>query len=532
MVRRRPLVWLALAWMAGVLLGGELGTKGSVVALWLSALLLIAGTIALHRVRHLHWPALLLLVAVGLGALAFQATRLPVERLYPLLEDLERVHGLVVSYPSHRGDRSAFVLRPDGLPGALQIFYYHPGRSYFPVRYGDALEIEAEFQIPWQFADFDYRQYLQTRNIWGVGTLWSGRQIDRVDQEQGHPLLQWGYRTRLRLFELIDHYVPPPGNGLLKGLLFGERAYLSEDVEQGFRDAGVMHVLAVSGLHVGILLGLFWGLLRLLGLSFTQIYIALLPPLVGYLAVVGFKVSLVRASLMFAFVALGWVIAERGWILKKWIDPLQGLSAAALVILTATPWALFDVSFQLSFAATAGILLTLTFALSHIEEWKARWWAEWEIHKSPSKRVAFKLGEVLAFFLVITTAAQLAVAPVLAYHFHRVYLGALVANLAVVPLATIALWLGVFLIFVAGLALGPFAAVLGALEGWVLSRLIDITLFFAHLPGAYLVVDRGMQLAALVALPLILSLPALRALQLAFPKLWSGYGRTANLEGE
>ncbi len=519
MARRRPLMFLALSWMLGILVGRELTPHVPAFYLWLMAVALLSATGALYSLRHPQWPLGLLLATVALGALFYAQARLPIEQLYPLLDRLKTVRGVVVNYPVHQDERSSFVFRPGGLPGALQIFYYHRQGPYKPIHYGDELELEARFEVPWPFEDFNYREHWLTRNIWAVGSLWSARQIKHEGAHRGQRLLEWGYQARLYLFDLIDRYIPPEGSALLKGLLFGERAYLSKEIETGFRDAGVMHVLAVSGMNLGILVALFWGALRLFGLSTTQIYVAILLLIFVYLLVVGFEVSLVRASLMFGFVMLGWVIAERGWILSSWIDPLQSLSAAALVILIATPQALFDVSFQLSFAATGGILMALQLALPLWQEQSERLRLKWGTASSFPKRALFRLGEMTTLFVLISTAAQLAVAPILAYHFHRVYLGAIGANLVVVPLATLALWLGVLVVMTALPALNPVAAGLAALEGWLLNLLVETTQFFAHLPAAYLVIDRGMQLVFLVALPPLLSAYALAGLRLAFPKL-------------
>ena len=499
MGRRRPLVWLALAVTLGIAYGRELLGAVSLEALWGTAVGFLVVTAALYVRGHPGWPGALLGLAAALGALGYAETRLPVERLYPLLEGMARVRGTVVSYPAERPDRTSFRLRPDGLPGGLQIFYRHPYGASKEVAYGDVVELEADFEIPWPFGDFDYRAYLETQGVWGVGTLWSGRQLRILNREQGHPLLQWGYRTRKELFSLIDRYVSGPEGALLKGLLFGERVYLSPDLEQSFRDAGVMHVLAVSGLHLSILLGLGWWLLRAAGLSVTAAYGVLLPLTLLYLALVGFKVSLVRASLMLAFVALGYVLAERGLILRRWSDSLQGLSLAALVILGTAPAALFDVSFQLSFAATAGILLALRWAHPCLQLRFRRLRGEERSPLPLPKRLALGLLEKGVYLVLISGAAQLAVAPVIAYHFQRLYVGALLANLAVVPMVAVALGLGVLLLVLAPVA-PPAAAVLGAAEALWLSWLTAAVEFFARLPWAHARVGREAWTAALVLL--------------------------------
>ena len=496
MSRPRPLVWVTLAWALGIAYGRELSPDIPPQAFWLAGLVLSALVFWLFLQKCVYWPAALFVLLISLGAFAYAQARLPFERLYQLVPHLATIRGFVVSYPVERPDRTSFALRPEGLPGYLQIFYRHPYGAARDITYGDVVVLSARFEIPWVFEDFNYREYLRTRGIWAVGSLWGARDLRVLESNQGHPLLQWGYAARKQLFALLDRYAPEGASALLKGLLFGERAYLSEDVEQSFRDAGVMHVLAVSGLHLGILLGLFWWALRKVGLSVTLTYGLLLPLVLLYLILVGFKVSLTRAALMFAFVALGYVLAERGWILKRWIDPLQGLSTAALVILTLTPQALFDVSFQLSFAATAGILIALQWASPRLQLWSAR------LRERKGRVVAWP-SEKLLYLLVISAAAQLAVAPVLATHFHRVYLITLLANLIVVPMVTVALWLGVPLLLMAAMGLTPLALLLGAFEGVWLAGLTRAVALFARVPGAYVNVSAEALQAVWVSLPLV-----------------------------
>jgi competence protein ComEC len=506
---------VATAWGLGIAYGRELSPTVPPQALWLIALALFPLILWLFLKKRVYWLVALFTLLVILSALTYAQTRLPFERLYSLTPQLTTVRGLVVSYPAERPDRTSFTLQPEGLLGFLQIFYRHPYGSARDVAYGDVVVLSARFEIPWVFEDFNYREYLRTRGIWAVGALWSVRDLGVLKSNQGHPLLQWGYAVRQKFFAFLDRYVPREASALLKGLLFGERAYLSEDVEQSFRDAGVMHVLAVSGLHLGILLGLFWWIFRKAGLSVTLTYVLLIPLVLLYLALVGFKVSLVRAALMFAFVALGYVLAEQELILKRWIDPLQGLSAAALVIVAFTPQALFDVSFQLSFAATAGILITLQWAHPRLQALSARLKERWQGDRSLPRRIGFWLGDRLAYLFVISAAAQLAVAPVLATHFHRAYLITLLANLIVVPMVTVALWLGVPLLLTAAMGLTPLALLLGAFEGIWLAGLTSTVALFARVPGAYVNISAEVLRTAWVSLPIVFSALWLGELHLA-----------------
>lgn len=465
---------------------------------------------------------LLLLTIISLGALMYTNSRLPVQALYSKVTRMKSVEGTAVSYPLNKIDRSAFVLKPTDEIGYLQVFYYHRDSSDgLRVNYGDVLKLTGRFQIPWEFEDFNYREYLLQRDIWGVVSIRDKNQIEKLDVNKGNPVLRWGYRAREFLFGLIDKYLSAPEAGLLKGLLFGERAFLSKEVEESFRDAGVMHVLAVSGMNLGMILVIFWWALRLFKFSHTRIYLIALPVVLFYLLVVGFEVSMVRATVIFLFVALGLVVAERGLILRSWADLFQALSAAALAILVFKPQALFDVSFQLSFAATASIIFFLPPIQKLLERWEATRNSlkptnqKSKVAKAMLDRIIRRSRSWLVISLAVSIAAQLGVMPILAYSFNRVYLLALFANLIVVPFVTLVLWGGIFVLILGAPQISPVAAFLGGLEGWLLSVLSVIVDFFAELPLSYAEFGRGSVSLMIAAFPAIIGLRIILARWLA-----------------
>lgn len=502
---------VCLFFMAGIFLARVLFDRPAAVYLLLITALLLILALLSHRLasRNAKIPALskalLLLTIASLGALMYTNSRLPTQALYSKVARMKSVEGTVVSYPLNKADRSAFVLKPQNEIGYLQVFYYHRDSSnWLRVNYGDVLKLTGRFQIPWEFGDFNYREYLLQRDIWGVVTVRDRSQIERLDENKGNPILRWGYRAREFLLALIDKHISAREGGLLKGLLLGERAYLSKEIEESFRDAGVMHVLAVSGMNLGMILVGFWLVLRLFKFSHTRIYLIALPFVLFYLLVVGFEVSMVRATVIFLFVAFGLVVAERGLILKSWADLLQALSAAALAILAFKPQALFDVSFQLSFAATASIIFLLPPIQKLLERWPKN--QKSQVTETMFERVIWRFRRWLIIFLAVSTAAQLGVAPILAYSFNRVYLLALFANLIVVPLVTLALWGGIFVLVLGALQISAVASFLGALEGWLLSALSVIVDFFAELPLSYVEFGRGSIVLMIVALFVILVL--------------------------
>lgn len=463
-MRRRPLAIVALALIAGIALGRY--CIPSFLLLLALAISFLGLTFTVQRLRQRLSQAALVAAIIATGALLSDRSRLPGEALYLQSQGWEFIQGIVADYPTKGSERTSFILRPSDSQGYLQVFYFHKdGGEPLQISYGDELRIYAEVEWPREIDGFDYREYLLQRGIWGTVGVWSRREIKLVERGQGSPILELGYHVRERLFQFIDRHIPRR-SGLMKALLFGERGYLEEEVEAQFRDAGVAHVLAVSGLHLGIILALFWLILRGIRPSAGISYAILIPVVTFYLLLVGFRVSLLRAALMFTFLGLGAALAERGLILRKWADPYQSLSAAALVILGWQPQALFDVSFQLSFSATLGIV----FFTPRLEGLK------------PLKLIRPRW---LHGLITVSLAAQLGVIPFIAWHFQRFYLLVILANLMVIPLVTLALWGGVGFILL-GLAIPPLAGYLGLAEGWLLEALDRTTALLAGFRLSYL----------------------------------------------
>jgi competence protein ComEC len=160
---------------------------------------------------------------------------------------------------------------------------------------------------------------------------------------------------------------------------------------------------------------------------------------------------------MLGFVALGHGLADLGIVLRTTVDPFSCLAASAACVLLARPGSLLDAGFQLSYAATAAILV----------------WARGsrKVGRPASRGAGWRQAvERARASLGVSVAAHLATAPLVALHFGTYHPAVIAANLVTIPLVTVALWLDVGLLVVAatplaGLAVRPLAAVLSALQG-------------------------------------------------------------------
>ncbi len=212
---------------------------------------------------------------------------------------------------------------------------------------------------------FDVRKYYERQGVYATGFVEGDEYVISFGRDRSYsPVIYSLDRLRLRYGNFVRTNFPSPGNEILNALTIGDDGGIPPDVRAEFSKAGVAHVLSISGLHVGAIAVVFfliikWLLKRseYLMLRFKVVRIAAaltILPLFFYTAVAGFNTPAVRAFIMISVFFLA-IIAGRGE------NKLNTLGVAAFAILLWHPWSLFELSFQLSFAAVLGILLAHKF---------------------------------------------------------------------------------------------------------------------------------------------------------------------------
>jgi competence protein ComEC len=276
------------------------------------------------------------------------------------------------------------------------------------------------------------------------GTSKSARLLERRDPG-ARSLRRWAAALRERARVVFSRsMLAGTERGLVRAMVLGDRSEVDETTAEAFRASGTYHVLALSGAQVALLAGLVVGGLRWFGASpWTQA--AVTATAIGlYALFVGADVPVVRAALMASA-----VLAGRALELDA--DPANLLGLAALALLAHRPAAVADVGFQLSFGATLGIL-----ALA-----------------GPLTRGVPRMPLRLDLAVAASVAAQCALAPVLAGWFHRLAPGAVLLNIAAVPLSGAVLLAGLAVLLVAPLGPGP-AQVAGDMA-WVTARALRLS---------------------------------------------------------
>jgi len=266
-------------------------------------------------------------------------------------------------------------------------------------------------------------------------------------------------RIRRTLMDRIDRSIEGPDErAILYSLLLGYRAELGQEVKQQFVRSGSMHILAVSGLHVGILYLLPALLIRKIRGSVPGRLLAtlvLLALLWSYAMLTGLSPSVVRAVTMCSVHRIAILTGRRTGIFHV-------LSLTAFIMVLSRPAIIFEAGFQLSFTAVAGIagFQKPLSSLIPAKGWLAK--RAWQL-------------------VTVSLAAQLATAPLSLYYFHQFSNVFLLSNLVVIPLATVILYVGLAFILLSSLGLYPLS---GILE-WLTSLLNGITHLMGRIPGGF-----------------------------------------------
>ena len=305
---------------------------------------------------------------------------------------------------------------------------------------GDLVEAEGRFE-PTVDDGSGFADYLRARGASGTMRV---RSIRLVGHEGG--LLGGIERLRWDVDASLGQALPEPEAGLASGILIGLRERVTRDVVDAFTATGLTHVVAISGWNIALVGGIVTGLLRATGLGRRPRSILVLLAIVAYTLLAGAEASVVRAAAMGAVVLLA---RESGR--PSGAAAALGLACWALVL--ADPTMVTDIGFQLSVAATAGLLVL-------------GGPAERTVRATLRGRGPAWLSETLG----VSLAAQLATLPLILLHFGRLSLVSPIANLVIAPVVPLAM-LGAFVAgLIGGLVAAPVAAMLAApllLAAWL-----------------------------------------------------------------
>lgn len=335
------------------------------------------------------------------------------------------------------------------------------------LRVGSILRVNGvlePFPLPRNPGEFNYGRYLDLNGIQGIIYVrsWEDLQVlEGYGYSAGQRILD---NLRSMIAETLDRLHGVEQSSFLKGILLADRGEISPDLKQSFVDTGTIHVLAVSGLHVGIVAVVFYALFGLLRFGRRAIIFLTIAGLFVYMLLTGSTPSVIRATIMASIILLGQVFERRG-------DIYNSLSVAAIIILLWDPRQLFNVGFQLSFAAVLSIVALYPILANLIK-------------KIPERFEEIKAIDYVLKLFAVSLAAQLGTLPFTAFYFERISVVSLLANLIVVPVVGLNVTIG-FASLAAALFSNWIAQCYAALNNVLVSFLLGFVKAASSVPFAF-----------------------------------------------
>jgi len=470
------LAYLSIAWVTGICSGSLFDLPPFILLLGLVPLCLLPFLVQ-HR-KTIVLATCCLLALLG-GNLRYQSSQPVVnEHLIQSYNDrgVVQISGMVITEPEAKDRTTTFQFSAKELrlgdtnktiTGKVSIRI----PRYKPIHYGDVLEVTGKLETPPQFDDFDYKGFLARQEIYSIMNY---PRIEVTDTGKGCKPLAWVYSLRNRLSSSLTQAIPGPQASLAQGILLGLRGDISSSMRDAFSRTGTAHLLAISGINLTIVMGIFLsaGIWLFGRRRFIYIWLAL-GIIWLYALVTGMKPPVVRAAIMGTMLLLGESLGRQR-------SASTALTFAAAIMIGIDPPLLWDASFQLSFLAMAG----LVFIAPLIQTLSKKATAS----AIGTDRATTPACNFIIDSFAVTLAAIIATWPVIAHNFNIFSLVGLPATFLTL-LAMPGIIVTTAITSIAGLFLPFLSHVIGYISWLFLSYFMLVVKIFDELPFASVRVD-------------------------------------------
>lgn len=330
------------------------------------------------------------------------------------------------------------------------------------LEYGDKVEVTGSFiepKVSRNYGGFSNKEYLKTLKIYGTV---KAENVSVIAKNQANIIFMLANNVKIKLEENIDNLLEQEKASIFKGILLGDTSNIEDEIQESFRNSNISHILAVSGMHVAyIILGI--NLLFRTGLGKRQTRYLVILVLICYMFLTGFSPSIVRAAIMGIIVTLGGIFHRKN-------DIWTSISFSLLLLLLQNPFAITSIGLQLSYLGTIGIIVFHSKVLNFLKRINI---------KNPKIKYAIpkkltsitdKIKEILA----VTISAQIAILPVMLYHFNLIGIYFLITNLLISIVIGPILILGIIVIAISFFAF-PISKVLSIILNLGIIVLLDIS---------------------------------------------------------
>ncbi len=304
---------------------------------------------------------------------------------------------------------------------------------------GDYIELQGKLRQPKEATNphqFDYKQYLLNNDCTNVfyGNYTTFKVTGEPNFSVKNPRDCWYYALkkfeliRIKILEKHSKNIPPDRLKILGGLVFGDETISpDEKIKEDFKNSGLLHLLAASGLNVALIYGIWWRIASLIRFPYHLSILAGALFVIFYTFMTGFPPSIIRAGIIILFILLGKLIDRKA-------DSVALIFFAAFLILLCSPKMFFDIGFQLSFVVTFGLVICCPIIISKFSKIEERFKNKHKNKRAFVKYILYLFSPVnLISILVVPLVAQLWVIPLQLHYFNNFAPMSIFANIAVIP---------------------------------------------------------------------------------------------------
>lgn len=338
------------------------------------------------------------------------------EKFYAKMQDNISLEAIIISEKKESEYYHSYTIQSKN----KKFILYVKKNESKNLKYGMKIKINGEFIEPEEarnYKGFSYKQYLKTKGIYGSI---KSKEIAIVAENKTNIILTLSNSVRNKIIQIVEEMVPEDLQGMLIGILIGDKSKITEETTNHFKKSSLSHLLATSGTHISyITLGISFILIKS-KLPKKLVYLFTIFILGFFIFIVGFTGSIIRAGIMGILMILANLVHQKP-------DVLTSMSIAALVTIISNPFAIQDVGFQLSYLGTLGIIVLNK-----------------SLHHSISKIIPNKIAKAIS----ITISAQILIIPIMVLNFNTISLTFILSNILAIPVAGVIIMYGYLNIFV------------------------------------------------------------------------------------
>jgi competence protein ComEC len=379
------------------------------------------------------------------------------------------IKGFIANQPVLQNNRTVFTFQAQEIQFdhlkyncCGHILVYITGKE--DLAYGQVLVLKGSLQPPFSYGNRNlkrWRNYLAYQGIYSILRVRTKAEVVRLNKNYGCLLKRFALWLKIRLEKIIFTYVSFLPASILEAMVLGEKRNIPAPIYNSMVKSGTVHILVVSGFNVGIVTFAIILFLKLIRIPRkVRIFLAI-SLLIIYCLITGASTPVVRATVM----AVIFILA---YLLKREPDIYNSCAIAALFILGVNPRQLFDIGFQLSFAS----VISLVYLYPKIKSF-------FTIDNLKIKPLKFIIEGC-----IVSLSAWLGTMGFIAYYFKIFSPVTILANLFIVPLATL-ITLSGFSLIIAGFILPFLAAILASTAELLVALLLNLNAFLIKIPGAY-----------------------------------------------